>query len=525
MRLFYCSGRYGCEGCEGVIEKRRNEKMHRILIVDDEAVEREVIRFLLQAKAYSLEISEAVNGREGIALLSEMKYDILLTDIKMPFIDGIELAKRARKLYPDIYIIFFSGYQDFVYAKEAICLQAANYILKPVSEKEFHKTISAILEEISVQEKIIQERNALENYTRNSILNQLVNGADYDQLKKRYAEFDFSYIDACHRLFLIGLDQDIFSGTVERKINECSADWLQQLLPDGSYFTSLNPIQHLIFFEGQEHLFSWYQSRADKLAGQLRQIFKVNCHVMISDFFSGPNELVLAYKDAERCLYESFFDNDTVLINQVSFVSANDTILKDIQMDIQVNNAESLKKHVKAMIGDWHRQQNPSMICFHFFCINVLKLLLDGLQWDTEETFKQYFKSISSTNSLLQVEDILLRLTEALVEKWEIEQNTSKYVIQIVKQYIHDHYGDDLSLDVLAKNCNLTPVYLSTIFSKENGCSISKYVIKVRMEKAQWLLMNTNMRVTEIMQQVGYTNLSYFCKCFAKTFGLSLIHI
>jgi two-component system, response regulator YesN len=126
--------------------------MYTILIVDDEKSEREVILFLIKKYKLNLHTLQADNGKAALDILKEKPVDILLTDIKMPFINGMELATKARDIYPDIEILFFSGYDDFEYVKTALSLRAVNYILKPINENEFYKSILTIINTIHKRE-------------------------------------------------------------------------------------------------------------------------------------------------------------------------------------------------------------------------------------------------------------------------------------------------------------------------------------------------------------------------------------
>jgi two-component system, response regulator YesN len=126
--------------------------MYTILIVDDEKSEREVILFLIKKYKLNLHTLQADNGKAALDILKEKPVDILLTDIKMPFINGMELATKARDIYPDIEILFFSGYDHFEYVKTALSLRAVNYILKPINENEFYKSILTIINTIHKRE-------------------------------------------------------------------------------------------------------------------------------------------------------------------------------------------------------------------------------------------------------------------------------------------------------------------------------------------------------------------------------------
>lgn len=139
--------------------------MYHLLIVDDEASERFLFRYLLKNFYNEITISEASNGKEALDILRSTHHDIIISDIQMPYINGVELATKARELFPDIEIIFISGYDDFSYVQNALLLKAANYILKPVNQLTFHKTINDILNRLDgmspeyIRSKQSAERN------------------------------------------------------------------------------------------------------------------------------------------------------------------------------------------------------------------------------------------------------------------------------------------------------------------------------------------------------------------------------
>ncbi|WP_281533213.1 response regulator transcription factor [Anaerocolumna aminovalerica] len=148
--------------------------MYKILITDDEKSEREVILYLISKYNFKLEVLQAANGRDALEMLATQPIDILLTDIQMPFLNGMELAAKARSINPNIEIIFFSGYDDFAYVKTALSLRAVNYILKPVNPDEFNKTISEVINTLQSREsakaeseKYIKEHFYLNTYQNN----------------------------------------------------------------------------------------------------------------------------------------------------------------------------------------------------------------------------------------------------------------------------------------------------------------------------------------------------------------------
>ncbi len=131
--------------------------MYKMLIADDEQTERDVILFLLKKYNFNFDIFQASNGKDANEILNSTPIDILFTDIQMPFYNGMELAKQARKINPAVEIVFFSGHDDFEYVKTALSMRAINYILKPVNQEEFKKSISDIMDIIQIKEKMKSE--------------------------------------------------------------------------------------------------------------------------------------------------------------------------------------------------------------------------------------------------------------------------------------------------------------------------------------------------------------------------------
>ena len=140
--------------------------MITILIVDDEKLERRGIRFLLKREG-DFQILEAANGKDALGILASNHVDILFSDVKMPYMNGLELTKAVREDHPDMEIVIFSGYNDFSYAKEALRYGVVDYVLKPVDPEEFHKTFQRVMENISSKIEKKEQQEKKEDYLKN----------------------------------------------------------------------------------------------------------------------------------------------------------------------------------------------------------------------------------------------------------------------------------------------------------------------------------------------------------------------
>ena len=357
--------------------------MYTLLIADDETDERTLIRFLLNEYKNTFHILEAKNGREALLLLTDNHVDILLSDIQMPFLNGIDLVSQVKEKNPDIEVLFFSGYDDFSYVKAALSLKAVNYILKPVDPDEFHKLLTEIV----------------------------------DRLDSRKIEFSKS----------------------EKYIEEHFHD-----------------IAH---------------------------------NMPIKD--SSPASI----------------DEDTNLL------------LHDIESSIKMKQAAHLSEQVHTLLDKYTDIPKLSHIYIRHVCTTLLKMLISALPVQTDEDLQNAVKEIYSFRRFSDIIKMIEHYLDLVINIFEQEQNSSNYAIYQVEQYIRLHYPEDITLNSLADLVYLNPNYLSNVFAQVTGCTLNRYIKQIRMEKAQELLLNTNMKVSDISQAVGYPNTSYFCKSFQKMFG------
>ncbi len=358
--------------------------MYTLLIADDETDERALIRFLLNEFKDIFHILEAQNGRDALELLINNHVDVLLSDVQMPFLNGIELVSRIKEKNPDIEVLFFSGFDDFAYVKAALSLKAVNYILKPVDPTEFHKLITEIVKRLD-SHKIEFSKS------------------------EQYIETRFHDITRSNR-------------------------------PD-------------------DHT------------------------------------------------------------NQVSIDDTTNLLLHDIETSLKMKQPKQLSEQVHNLLDQYADIPNLSHMYIRHICTSLLKMLISVLPAQSDEDLQNIAKEVYSFCYFSDIIKMIEYYLSLVVNLFEQEQNASSYAIYQVEQYIRMHYMEDLTLNTLADLVYLNPNYLSNIFAQTTGCTLNKYIKQIRMEKAQDLLLNTNMKVTDISQAVGYPNTSYFCKSFQKLFG------
>ncbi|GMQ63172.1 response regulator transcription factor [Vallitalea maricola] len=501
--------------------------MYRILIVDDESDERQVIRFLLDRYNFDLNILEASNGKEALTKLKDCPSDILFTDVKMPFMDGIKLASSAKELFPNIQIIFFSGHDDFEYIKKALSLRAVDYILKPINPCEFQKTISLVLQRTEQLQKEIADKKKHDLYLKNHILYRLINKTCLETLIKEYPTINLSYLMDYSRLFLLEFDEPLFDNLQSEGFHSYN-DKIHRIIDMHFDFINLNPFQSLLLFKSKNKPPIYYRELAIKIQNYISTIYERKCFISISNEITQPNDISKAYEEAEGYLENRFFFSDTYVYSiETSFINnehnseQDNYLLQAIQKDIQLKDIYSLKQDINTMFQKYRNKQSLSHIYIRFLCSNLLQILYKELPEYKESEFTKNITNIYSSHSFEEIQEFLYDILDKVIEKFETEQLSPKHAIHLIKQYIHTHYGENLNLNVLADKVFLTPRYLSTLFIQEIGYGINRYIKNLRMDKAKELLINTNIKITDICKTVGYSNVSYFCKSFQENFGIT----
>lgn len=498
--------------------------MFKILVVDDVVHERDVINFLIKKNNFPLEISTAPNGKDALNILRNNDIDILFTDIQMPFINGIDLANEVRTLYPHIEIVFFSGYDDFQYVKKALSLRAVNYILKPVKQDEFKKTISCIIETLNRKNAIKKSEDDKVAFIKNNILYQIISGTPINIIKDRYPTFNLEYINQYTRFFLLKFNINFFND------NEASIDInmfyskILEVLSTSVSIINLNPSKIVILFF-KEYTSDECYIMAEKLHKTIHTLTKEKCFISISDSIKNAYDLNSYYNNAEIFLQKHAFNsnqyiysndfNDTKLTPVSSSKDAE--ILKKIEKYIELQDGYELKESITNFLDSYDDAELSSPIYIKFSCSNIIKTLLSN----NHEKIYEVTEKIFSYNHFYEIKEIVLDTLKYIINNFDENSRGSKHSITLVKKYIHDNYNEDLSLDILAEKVFLTPKYLSTLFIEETGCGLSKYIKDIRMSHAKNLILNSNMKISEICKTVGYRNVSYFCKSFQSEFGIT----
>jgi len=495
--------------------------MYRILIADDEKIGRHGVHFLLDQMNIDFEIEEARNGKSALEIIKNRDFDILLTDIKMPFMDGIELIKEAVTIQPGLKIAIFSGYGDFEYAKTALSLGVIEYILKPVDPDEFKVTIEKMIKQVDEARQngmLVAYRREL---IKEHILFELVSGQTDEFISQRILEGNLEdYIGHYHRMMLLETDDNLFQKAAQLPSQ------LLEVIPIKFDYLNLNMNQSLLFFE-EDHV-----DKLEAIAVSIDQYVSVqyNTHVYlaISDHFERLDHMDQKVNSLELLLSARYYHPGIYIYSEYkqAVIELNpyedmEELSKRVRHEIKLRDADAIRQDFTDFISKYGNQNDYTRDYIKFLSSTLIKdiysALIDTRQKEMEDMIVQFYR----TDDVRQLNTIVNKLIDLLEKEFKKSESLVHSEVQDVIRYIYAHYNLDLSVDLLAEYVCLAPSYLSHIFKKETGENLGKFIKRVRMEKASDMLKNTHEKIVTVAVAVGYNNVSYFCQSFREYYGIS----
>lgn len=494
--------------------------MMNILIADDEKIEREGIRYLLSLEKGERRIFEAANGKQAMQILRTENIDMILTDIKMPVMDGLELARRAKELFPEIRIVIFSGYNDFTFAQEAIRYGVTDYILKPVDPDNFHEIIEKA--EKNIRERQAEENREIrrQNFLQQYFLQNFLYSGKKEILEKAGEFVDLDKWNGWHCAILIETDTAFFDTAEENFPGE-----LQKELRRVFFYLNLNERQSLLLFQD---VYCDYLLVANHLYTFLKRNYMVRIYLAVSRKFDGCECLPEILGQLEQQMEEKFYHPEKHIfsceeeeLKMVAGEVQDSQLMQMISEDISRKDTEQLWKHFECLKEKYSSNTQFSAMYIKFVFSNVIQELFQENQFADEHRLEQEIDRLYSCGNIMDI----LKVTEDNIREYEkfLERSMSesRNEVAAVKNYIYQHYGEELNLEMLAEKVYLSSGYLSFIFKKETGMNLNRFIKVFRMEKAGEFLRDTNMKVAQISEKVGFANVSYFCRSFREYYGCS----
>ena len=497
--------------------------MLTILIVDDEKLERNGIKFLLKREKEEFRILEATNGKDAMGVLASNHVDILFSDVKMPYMNGLELVRQVRETNEDMEIVIFSGYNDFSYAREALRYGVVDYVLKPVDPEEFSKTLSRVIQNIKTRVSEREQRERQTDYlTKYFFIDYLYtsNKENAVKLEKLTAGGDH-ILSRCVRMILVSASNGFFE-TEEEHFTGALQDQIQREI----YYVNLNSNESLLLFTEK---YTNYRALADSLRQFFLQQFETDCYFAVSKPVENWRSMPEEFRRLEKLLEEQFYQpGHHVFLSGETGENTRDAagedseIMEQISHDIKYKDIAHLRQDFGRLEQKYKAGEKFSQMYVKFVFSSILKEIYEQMDPTDEKVLSKKVDRLYHCRKISDVVDIVSGAVEELEKYIQDQQDGFRGEITTVKNYIYHHYGEkELGPEKLAALVYLSPGYLSAIYKEETGVTLNRFVREVRMNKAKELLENTNKKISQIAKEVGFSNSSYFCRSFREFFGAS----
>lgn len=499
--------------------------MIKLLIVDDEQIEREGLLAILTKGFPDLVIEQAKNGKIAVQMADEFAPDVILMDIKMPGMNGLEAVEKIGAVHPDIKFVMVTAFDSFEYARQAIKLGVKDYILKPSKASEIVATVGKVLKQIEEERKSLEssklQLDALQKVlpvVETDIVTQLL----FDHVHE-------VHLDELVKLLDVSTENETFAMTVLVPPGSESAysavkDKVRQI--GSGWVGALNGRQiPIITFRDPEKTF---RSQAVTMARELLSVAKTdtsgwfvgigNVSASLNQIRQSYQEALIASMDPSLPVKYRFYADTPVL---------GTTIMGQLAKQLEKQFFERIR------LGQWE-QVHSDVMEFIRQCDNERADLLQAQQrvlellWVVSRVLQEMgieidtplFSRQSADYRQLRAEAGLLldRMRQSYAERLErIEPDT----IQQIKQYVAEHSHEDISLEAIGKKFELNPFYISKMFKDQLGVNYIDFLTECRIEKAKKLMADPERSLKEITFEVGYNDPNYFSKVFKKMSDVS----
>lgn len=527
--------------------------MYRVLIVDDESSVRSGLRDCVDWEALGLEIAgEAEDGEIALPLAASASVHIVLTDVRMPHMDGIALAQKLRETHPSVKVILISGFGDVDYLKSALKLEAVDYILKPVRLQELNEVLSRVVrilqEEDAARQSWLDQQMKLNQsipLLRERYLTTLVVDGikSRDSLEEKFQLLNIQLPVEVEQLGVFVIRVDDFSAAshemTERDkqmlsfaLLNISEDIIKQAYGGHAFESKPGEYVGLVHFgsdQEEERLFTIIQECRTQINLLLKRNVTIGIGSTVHDWFSLPD----AYRIAAEAAEHRWFLGKNQIITMDSLAGPPGSHHSALQLDVR--SCISVLKSpgwptVTRFLDDAFGQGKEAapvpygrIICMYMI-IACSELLLEldisvGALHQSERHFMNRLPAIETVAELKQTLLDHVRLTyDVIADKRE---RKTRNVVTLIKDYIEERYAKELTIAEIASSVYLTTTYICLLFKQETGMTINDYVIEVRLREAKRLLSDPSNKTYDICYAVGYKDPSYFSKLFKKHTGFT----
>lgn len=494
----------------------------RILVVEDEVKIRRGMANLIENHTEHTVVGEAKNGREGLELTELYEPDLVITDIRMPEMNGLEMIRRLYEQGSDRHFVILSGYSEFEYAKQAIRYGVDDYLIKPLAPED----VICLLD--SIQKKILRERSArLQNSPERELRDLLIQN-EYDSCKIRdIGEALCLPVSGTFRLLCA------YTGCAsqeERKQCVQRFGKLRGKFPEQRfyYFYIENTREFICLTENT----NWESVKGELERKLLQNVLYSHGWVWTENAFEGLENIGITYQKVREQYSYGMILGDTGFISKERIREYRPgTYVYPANLEHQLQTAfygekkeevyEAGQRFIHYM-GELRVKPDQIREGYMRMAHFMLSLSQEGNRRLYEQLLNlNLMKSMGTAVTRKELEDILNREICILASGLSQRENISNYTIKRALDFIRNHYQESISLEKVAASLDITPEYLSTLFNREMEQNFSVFLKRFRISHAKRLLKDTDKKIYEIAKEVGYTDAKYFNRVFKDVEGVS----
>lgn len=524
----------------------------KVFIVEDDFVVRQGIQCSLEWEEHGLSIcGDAANGKQGLELVEKLEPDIIITDIRMPIMDGLEFAERVLDKNPNAKIIILSGYDDFAYAKQAIHLGIYDYLLKPIDGDELLKCVCKLRDEILEEQKrrkyhenqdILVKSNQTELY--DSAMEKLMRYGfleQKEQVLQELAAVGVNLIDKTYKVLLLVLENFLLltrnhSAKEQRQLIDMVKSIASQVFAGGCQtYCFVNSNHHFVILLEYEvvsklYLEDCYLRLIDRITKEAGFLCSIACGLEKHSI----EEIYLSYQESVQALrcHASQIENNVFQYTGESILDGADFMEireeeKQLLNDIQKYDTDGIQAYINAIFEKAVAEQEPyekvNSTCVRL--VTQVFSVLDemGIKFQNSTySYKDTLLAVQQYHSIKNLKKFVEAFMQAVAECLEkAEKKKYSSVVEQAVNYVKENYMEEISVKSISAELYITPNYFSQIFKSQLGMNFIDYLNEIRIEHAKKLLKNHKLKIYEVAEQSGYQNYKYFNTVFKKYTGYS----
>ncbi|TXK76751.1 response regulator [Paenibacillus sp. N3.4] len=522
--------------------------MHRMVLIDDEDEVRQGIKQKTNWEACGFQlVGDFDNGRDAFEAMDELQADVVITDICMPFMDGLELTKHIAAKYRDVKVIIVTGYEDFEYAKQAIKLKVKDYLLKPINSAEFTEFLHKLRIELDEERKQKEDISLLKIQFQESLpllrerfLERIVTSCmKQDEVERKLQRFKLSLDGPCYRVLIGDIDEFNrvpFQEGDEELLRFAAYNIMHEIIEQehGGIVFRTRDDKFVGLMSGAAEELEWIcQTLAEQSKHNMEKYLKLSVTFGIGRIYDALRHIPKTFQEALSALDYRFLlgTHKVISIQDLEYGRSLETLSyshfeKKLIAAIKIGDKTSAAQGLQDWIDELKMSSCSMESCYgklHKLLVVLMNVIVETGLEETRVLGDHSFMQMTARKTLDDVKGWLEDICITMIDLLTVKRTTvSQSQMEAAILYIHENYTDDqLSLQQVCNHIYMSMSYFSASFKTHTGETFIEYVTRVRLHTAKDLLASSFLKTYEIADKVGYSDPQYFSVIFKRHVGMT----